>query len=93
MSLFIRPSWFLFKRLNILKGSFPFFLLLGLLLELRLIVLLEAACTLDAIWGNEFEVTSSSLLKNNLNLKLFGTWREAMASRNPKMNVEYKCNT
>jgi hypothetical protein len=33
------------------------------------------------------------LLKNNLNLKFFGTWRGTMVSRNPRMNVEYRCNT
>jgi hypothetical protein len=93
MRLFIKPLWFLFKRLNNPTSSFPFFLFSGLLLKLRLIVLLETTCILDATWGNKFEVTSSSSLKNNLNLKFFRTWRGAMALGNPRMNVEYKCNT
>jgi hypothetical protein len=50
--------------------SFPFFLLSGLLLEPRFIVLLEATCTLDATWGNKFEVAFGSPLKNNLKLKI-----------------------
>jgi hypothetical protein len=68
-------------------------LLSGLLLELGLIVLLEATCILNATWENEFGVASSSSLKNNLNLKFFNTWKGAMASRNLRMNVKYRCNT
>jgi hypothetical protein len=68
-------------------------LLSRLLLELGLIVLLEATCTLDATWGKESKVAFGSLLKNNLNLKFFSTWRGAMASRNLRMNVKYRCNT
>jgi len=55
------------KGLTNSTSSFPFFLLLGLLLELGLIVLLEFTCTLDATQGNESKVTSGSPLKNNLN--------------------------
>jgi hypothetical protein len=33
------------------------------------------------------------LLKNNLNIKFFNTWRGTMASRNLKVNVKYKSNT
>jgi hypothetical protein len=33
------------------------------------------------------------LLKNNLNFKILGTWRGAMALKNPRMNGEYRCNT
>ncbi len=73
-------------------GSFPFLLLLGLLFEPRLIILLlKVTCTLDATWSNKFEVTFGSSLKNNLNLKFFSTWRGAMALKNPRMNVKYKC--
>jgi len=61
--------------------------------ELGLIVLLEAICTLDATWENESKVASNSLLKNNLNLKFFDTWRGATVSRNLRMNVKYRCNT
>jgi hypothetical protein len=34
-----------------------------MLFEPRLIVLLEVACTLDATWGNEFEVAFGSVFK------------------------------
>jgi hypothetical protein len=64
-----------------------------LLLELGLIVLLKVAYTLDATWGNEYEITFGSPLKNNLNLKKIDTWRGAMALGKPRMIVEYKCNT
>ncbi len=64
-----------------------------LLLELGFIVLLEVAYTLDATWGNKSEVAFGSLLKNNLNLKFFNTWRGAMALGYPRVNVEYICNT
>jgi hypothetical protein len=58
-----------------------------LLLELGLIVPPKAACTLDATWGNESEVAFGSSIKDNLNLKFFGTWRGAMSLGNPRMNV------
>jgi len=64
-----------------------------LLFEPWLIVLLEVVYTLNATWGNEFEVTFGSLLKINLNLKFFNTWRGVMVSRYPIMNAKYRCNT
>jgi len=83
-----------FQKLNKLNMflSISMFLL-GLLLELRFIVLLEVTCTLDATWGDKSKVTFGSSLKNNFNLKKLGTWRGAMALENPRMNVEYICNT
>jgi hypothetical protein len=59
-------------KFNKLNNFLSFLLLSGMLLELGLIVLLKVACTLDATWGNEYEVAFGSSLKNNLNLKFFG---------------------
>jgi hypothetical protein len=59
-------------KLNKLNNFLSFLLLSGMLLELGLIILLKTVCTLDATWGNKYEVAFGSPLKNNLNLKFFG---------------------
>ncbi len=89
----IRPSRFLFKKLNKFNNF------LSISPTFRIDIWTRAYSTIRSclyircnmgqrIWGYIWFTT-----KKNLNLKFFNTWRGAMASGNPIMNVKYRCNT